>query len=1109
MDVHIDCGHGLLDKMMAVIKRNCSIPWPCVEIFLQCCQTCQLKKSKTVAKVVVNEKRDQLGKSRQLALKRLESLRRKFKKEPELKQQYVRVIQEYKELGHMRRASGDLHEGFYLPHHAIIKATSLTTKVRVVFDGSAPSNTGISLNNALMVGPTIQDDIFSLLLRFRLHQYVFTGDIEKMYRQVLVREEDRKYQRILWYDEESSIPTTYELNTVTFGLAPAPYLATRCLHKLADDEGYRFPKAAMVLKRDLYVDDALTGADTINDAIQLRDELIGILKAGGFNLRQCASNSPKLLHGLPSSHVNLQLQGSDDPTLKTLGVHWNSCLDSIVYTVKPIDAGSSTTKRRMFSEIAKIFDPLGLLQPIIVTAKLLIQELWRANLNWDESVPQSIHTEWCKYTSQLQLLNEMTFDRKVTLHPNKKMQLHGFCDASLKAYGACIYIRSTDEYGNVHTRLMYSKSRVAPISKQDSVKKKGSPPLTIDRLELCGAVLLATLYQTILNAIQVPIDKVTFWCDSRITLHWINKTTPQSLKIFAANQVMEIQRKTNVKDWRYVPTYDNPADLLTRGELPQKFLQNEIWKQGPTWLKQEEEAWPSYPITTPKEDPEARQATCLVTSQKDNNFNLLEKYSSIDKLRQIIAYCLRFKYRASDANLTVTELNSANQRLIKLTQATAFSEEINPCLTGKSLSNKSRLLPLNPFLDADGILRVGERIQQANIMYNEQHPMILPKGHYVTDLIIRREHEANLHAGVQATLYNLRIRYWPIDGRNQVRKIIRQCVTCFRVKPTFPDYLMGNLPRVRVTAARPFLNTGVDYCGPFFIKEKKLRNRNRVKVYVAVFTCLSVKAVHLEVVSDMTTEGFLAALNRFIGRRGQCESIYSDNGSNFKGAKNELDELYSLFQTVEFNNKTNKCLAEKGTVWKFIPPASPHFGGIWESAVKSFKHHLRRVVGNELFTFEQFNTFVTEIEAILNSRPLTPISSGPNDFLVLTPAHFLIGETLTSIPQRDFRTAPTNRLSPWQHLQKAKQHFWERWRKEYLNELNIRHRWAEGAHTIEKGSVVVVENDNLPPLRWILGRVIETYPGSDEIIRNVKIKTANSAFVRSVKKLAPLPKDNK
>ncbi|XP_048514740.1 uncharacterized protein LOC105689042 [Athalia rosae] len=437
----------------------------------------------------------------------------------------------------------------------------------------------------------------------------------------------------------------------------------------------------------------------------------------------------------------------------------------------------------MFSEIARIFDPLGLLQPIIVTAKLLIQELWRTNPNWDESVPQAIQTEWHRYATQLPSLNEVSFDRKVIMHAHATIQLHGFCDASLKAYGACIYIRSTDEDGNVYTRLLCSKSRVAPMSKRDSVEKKGGPPLTIDRLELCGAALLATLYQTVCNAINISFESTIFWRDSRIVLHWINKTTPQSLKVFAANRVMDILRKTKTKNWRYVPTYDNPADLLTRGELPRNFLENENWKQGPAWLKREEAAWPSFAIVTPKEDSEVRKTVCLKTCAiKD--FELLKKYSSIDKLRRTIAYCLRFKHRESrERNLTVSESDKANQRIVRLTQSFAFREEIQACRTGKPVPTRSRLLPLNPFLDGNDVLRVGGRLQQANITHDERRPMILPKGHYITDSIIRNERRTNLHTGVQATFHNLRKKYWLIDGRNQVRKIIRRCTTCFRVSP--------------------------------------------------------------------------------------------------------------------------------------------------------------------------------------------------------------------------------------------------------------------------------------------------------------------------------------
>ncbi|XP_043597816.1 uncharacterized protein LOC122574366 [Bombus pyrosoma] len=281
-----------------------------------------------------------------------------------------------------------------------------------------------------------------------------------MYRQFLVRPEDRKYQRILWRSA-SGETETYQLNTVTFGLSAAPYLAIRCLKQLAEDEGHRFPRAAQVLQRDFYVDDALTGAETKNEALILRTELAELLRLAGLNIRKWASNDNELLHGFSAEEINHQQFLGDSQTLKTLGVFWNSSDDSILYSVEIRSISSQVTKRIISSEIAKIYDPLGLLAPVIVRAKMLLQRIWSSKLDWDESLPLDLHTEWTRYYAQLPLLNNIRFQRKAIIESATEIEMHGFCDASKKAYGACVYLRTLNSNGHTWTQLLAAKSKVS------------------------------------------------------------------------------------------------------------------------------------------------------------------------------------------------------------------------------------------------------------------------------------------------------------------------------------------------------------------------------------------------------------------------------------------------------------------------------------------------------------------------------------------------------------------------------------------------------------------------------------------------------------------------
>ncbi|XP_043498391.1 uncharacterized protein LOC122521611 [Polistes fuscatus] len=374
----------------------------------------------------------------------------------------------------------------------------------------------------------------------------------------------------------------------------------------------------------------------------------------------------------------------------------------------------------------------------------------------------------------------------------------------------------------------------------------------------------------------------------------------------------------------------------------------------------------------------------------------------------------------------------------------AFSEIIKRIKSKKEVCASFSVL--NPFIDSLGIISVGGRLAKSNLPYERRHPALLPKDHAITNAIIREKHFQIGHGGTQATLNAIRESFLPINGRSSVKRVIYKCIICRRLKPTTPQYPANRL-------YRPFLHIGVDFCGPLFIKEKQHRNRGRIKIYVAVFVCFSTKAVHLELMSDLTTEAFLAALHRFMARRGKYSDIYSDNAKNFVGSANELEA------------RVSRSLANEGIKWHFIPPRSPHFGGLWKAAVKSFKHHLVRIVGDTLLGYEALLTNVLEIEAILNSRPGS-LSNNPNDLRALTPGHLLIDDSFTSLPEDDYREIPSGRLSQWKHVQQMKQHFWNRWNKEYLNEQTIRKKWHRGnTDDISSGTLVILRKDNSPPLK--------------------------------------------
>lgn len=434
-----------------------------------------------------------------------------------------------------------------------------------------------------------------------------------------------------------------------------------------------------------------------------------------------------------------------------------------------------------------------------------------------------------------------------------------------------------------------------------------------------------------------------------------------------------------------------------------------------------------------------------------------------------------------------------------------FDQEIKNIRKNGCVANNSSLVTLHPFLDDNGLLRVGGRIQAAGVTYDQKHPLVLPSKCSVTQLIATDTHRKNLHVGPQGLLYAMRLKYWPIHGKQLARQVVHRCITCFKNKPKPLHQIMGQVPDVRLNPGRPFQVCGVDFGGPFIIKENFVRTQKTLKVYVALFICLSTRAVHIELVSGLSSECFIAALRRFSSQRGRSSIIHCDNGTNFVGTKNELDAIAAKFDAEVSPNIKSFCAAE-GIEWKFIPPRAPNFGGIWEAGIKSVKHHMKRVLGTKIPTYEEMLTLLKQIEGCLNSRPISPMSTDPDDTSPLTPGHFLIGGPIIALPDKNVSETPANRLTRFEEIQKTVQLFWKRWRAEYLNNLQQRTKaMASSQPNLLVGQLCLIKDDNLPPLTWITGRVVKVHPGPDGLVRVATLRTKNGELKRCISKLCLLP----
>ncbi|XP_039289437.1 uncharacterized protein LOC111054561 [Nilaparvata lugens] len=511
--------------------------------------------------------------------------------------------------------------------------------------------------------------------------------------------------------------------------------------------------------------------------------------------------------------------------------------------------------------------------------------------------------------------------------------------------------------------------------------------------------------------------------------------------------------------------------------------------------------------------PKISLVTCSTTSLFSD---LSSKISSYHKLVRIAAYILRFIHNLKhcrepasqqSVELSVQEIQAAELRIIQDIQSDVFADDLKSLRQGKELPSNSSIKSLSPFIHTDNLLRVGGRLREADIPFDYKHQILLPAKHRFTRALIVSFHRRLQHAGVQVTMASIRQRFWIPSTRRIIKSVIKGCKMCFRFSTFRSEQIMGHLPAVRVQPDFPFYNCGVDYAGPLSIRLGGSKSRNFSKAYLALFICMVTRAVHVEVVSELSTKAFIAALIRFSARRGIPFAIHSDNATTFVGAHNELNELHAFLSDSAIQSEIHNFAAVFNIGWHFIPPRAPHFGGLWENAVKNFKRIFRVVTLNKILNFEELSTLSAQIEAILNSRPLVPLSEDPQDLAYLSPGHFLVGRPLTALPFHTPTTTHIDHRSRWRQLALITQELWDRWSAEFLVTLQRKSKWSSESENLQIGAVVILKDTGTSPSVWKLARITAVHPGKDNKVRVVTVRTASGTFKRAISSIAPLPLD--
>ncbi|XP_065088427.1 uncharacterized protein LOC135709909 [Ochlerotatus camptorhynchus] len=1051
--------------------------------------------------------------SKSMAMRRLICLEKRMQRDPELAEALKEKNRDYERSGYIEKLTeSQLAEKFprvwYLPIFPVVNPNK-PGKMRIVWDAAAKV-AGVSLNSFLLTGPDLLTSLLSVLYRFREFRIAITGDIREMFLQVLMNWIDQQCLRFLWWNGDTGrSPDVYVMKVMTFGATCSPSCAQYVKNHNAQRFQEQFPRAAEATVKEHYVDDMLSSVESEEEAIKLAKDVRVVHAEAGFEIRNWLSNSNRVLRELEAKPGEKSLNlTSEMGTEKVLGLWWCTATDTFTFKVSPrinadlLQGHIVPTKRQILSTLMMIYDPLGLLANFLVFLKILLQEIWRSGVNWDEPIKSE---QWEKWQTWLRVLPQVEtvsvprcYRMKTGIGERNVIQLHVFVDASENGFAAVAYLRF-EEQGIVECALVGAKTKVAPLRF-----------VSIPRLELQAAVIGARLANKIMESHKLTPVQRFFWTDARDVLCWLN-SDHRKYNQFVVVRISEMQELTEPNEWNWIPSKLNVADDATKWQKLPDFAPTSRWFRGPEFLWGPKEQWP---IAASKFDQTREEKRPRVLHHfVERALFRWEDFSRWKRLLRHVAFVKRYpanlRKRISKkpivaGPLTQDELKEAEFTILKFVQDSEFATELQimqkpkPMPWKNMLPKSSSLYELSPFLDVDGLLHMRGRIDACEFVEEcTKRPILLPKRHPVTDLIIADIHQRYCHMNHQTALNEIRRRFYVPQLRSAYNRVRARCQLCKirKARPAVPE--MSALPPMRLKAfCRPFSYIGIDYFGPMHV----VVGRRSEKRWGVLITCLTIRAIHLEVAHSLTTDSCIIAIRNFIARRGSPLEIYSDRGTNFVGTNREL---MKALQRVN-QNKLMEYFVTPDIKWSFNPPASPHFGGAWERLVQSVKKALKHLQLTRTPTDELLRNMMAEIELIVNSRPLTELPLDDELSSPLTPNHFLLGSSNGSKPPIAFEDSSYALKHTWKMSQVYANRFWRRWIAEYLPTLTRRTKWFCPAKPIEEGDVVVLVDDTLPRNCWPKGRVVHAIRSKDGQVRRAQVQTATGILERPTVKIAVL-----